>query len=407
MNPAAHTEWIERPLDGHVVKVARDGSVALVYRDTELVAVLGPLVVCEGRCPALKLSEDSAVVRFEGEGVQLAITPQGQEISVSIRGEKSCEGPVVRTLGALEQGLFAGLEYLGQGERSSSNLDIETDEHIRFAPDPLKVTMPLMAFVTDRVSVAMSWDDMTLQPVYATPNFFDGTADHRMTLQGRDIAAVIRVDRSPLEQSIAWAVNRKGLPALPPAPRTAAEQNEICLAALNGPLKTQDGWGHCVQPNWARQPLADMASTVWRLSGEVPAFGRFVPGGAHVPNGTIYFVTQRGPVAGVSAAAGPQFHRTPAAGRLVSLRRRVSARTFREHRQWFVCRAGRTHAGIRLRDRRRGGVGRRCAHTGIHETLLRAPRRPDLGDSPPHARPVGVGESGVGVHARISTDGQR
>jgi hypothetical protein len=36
-----------------------------------------------------------------------------------------------------------------------------------------------------------------------------------------------------------------------------------------------------------------MASTVWRLSGEVPAFERFVPGGAHVPNGTIFFVTHR------------------------------------------------------------------------------------------------------------------
>jgi hypothetical protein len=147
--------------------------------------------------------------------------------------------------------------------------------------------------VTDRASVAMSWDDMALQPVYATPNFFDGAADHRMTLQGRDITAVIRFDQGPLEESIVWAVQRKGLPALPPAPRTTAQQNEICLAALNGPLKTADGWGHCVQPNWKRQPLADMASTVWRLSGEVPAFERFVPGGAHVPNGTIYFVTGR------------------------------------------------------------------------------------------------------------------
>ena len=57
---------------------------------------------------------------------------------------------MVRVFGGLRQGLFAGLEYLGAGEHSSSRLDIETDEHVRFAPDPLKVTMPLMAFVTDR-----------------------------------------------------------------------------------------------------------------------------------------------------------------------------------------------------------------------------------------------------------------
>jgi hypothetical protein len=290
-NPSATAEWIEKPLDGFVLKVARNGTAAAVYRDTQLVAFLGPLVLCEGKLPGLQLVSDGSTVQFAGDGVQLSITPQGREIGVSIRSQLNCEGPVVRVAGALQQGLFAGLEYLGKGEHSSSRLDIETDEHIRFAPDPLKVTMPLMAFVTDRASVAMSWDDMSLQPVFATPNFFDGTADHRMTLQGRDILAVIRCGAEPLEESIAWAVGRHGLPALPPAPRTLAQQNEICLAALNGPLRTQDGWGHCVQESWIRHPLADMASTVWRLSGEVPAFERFVPGGAHVPNGTIYFVT--------------------------------------------------------------------------------------------------------------------
>jgi hypothetical protein len=293
VNPAAPAEWIEKPLDGLTMKIARDGSIAMIHRGAELVAILGPLVLCDGKLPELRLIEDSAAVKFVGENVQLAIRPRGREISVDIQSEKNCEGPVVRAPGALEQGLFAGLEYLGKGEHSSSQLDIETDEHIRFAPDPLKVTMPLMAFVTDRASVAMSWDDMALQPVYATPNFFDGADDHRMTLQGRNITAVIRFDAGPLEESIAWAVHRRGLPALPPSPRTVAQQNEICLAALNGPLRTADGWGHCVQANWTRQPLADMASTVWRLGGEVPAFERFVPGGAHVPNGTIYFVTRR------------------------------------------------------------------------------------------------------------------
>ena len=82
-------------------------------------------------------------MQFVGDGVSLAITTHGSEITVSIRGEQDCEGPVVRAQGALQQGLFAGLEYLGKGEPSSSNLDIETDEHIRFAPDPLKVTLPL------------------------------------------------------------------------------------------------------------------------------------------------------------------------------------------------------------------------------------------------------------------------
>jgi hypothetical protein len=195
--------------------------------------------------------------------------------------------------GDLEQGLLAGLEYLGKGERSSSKLDIETAEHIRFAPDPLKLTLPLMAFVTDHGSVAMTWDDMRLQPVYATPNFFDVTTDHRMTLRGKSIKTWLRFDEEPLEESIAWVVKRRTLPPLPRPPRTSAAQYAICLQALNGPLKTAAGWGHCVQQRWPRRPFVDAASTVWRLGGELPDLPRLVPGGAHVPNDSIYFVTGR------------------------------------------------------------------------------------------------------------------
>jgi len=294
ISPDAPSEWIEDSFGPYKVNLARDGSLATIYHDKQLVATLGPLVTCDGKIPALELTEDTRNrTRFAGDGVRLVVNRSPHEIQVEIISERDCEGPVVRVLGGLEQGLFAGLEYLGKGEHSSTNLDIETEEHIRFAPDPLMVTMPLMAFVTDRVSVAMTWDSMSLQPVYATPNFFDGAADHRMSLEGREITAVIRINDDPLEESIAWAATRKGLPPLPPAPRDGKEQDDICMAALNGPLKTQDGWGHCVQPDWKRQPHVDMASTVWRLTGEVPQFDRFVPGGAHVPNGTLYFVTGR------------------------------------------------------------------------------------------------------------------
>ena len=39
---------------------------------------------------------------------------------------------------------------------------------MRFAPKPLDVTMPLMSFVTDRASVSLTWDDMSLQPIFAS-----------------------------------------------------------------------------------------------------------------------------------------------------------------------------------------------------------------------------------------------
>lgn len=291
VNTSAPTEWIEQPLEGFVLRVARDGSLAVIWRGEQPVASLGPLVLVDGQLPALTCDESDSAVRFAGPGVQLTITPRGSEVAVTIRSEQPCEGPVVRAFGELRQGLFAGLEYLSAGEHSSSRLDIETDEHVRYAPDPLKVTLPLMAFVTDRGSIALSWDAMALQPIYATPNFFDGTTDHRMSLQGRDIQAVLRLGNDAIEESIRWAVQRHGLPALPAAPRTQVEQDALCLAALNGPLRNEQGWGHCVQPNWARHPAADIASTYWRLSGQVPPFENFVPGGSHIPNGTIFFVT--------------------------------------------------------------------------------------------------------------------
>jgi hypothetical protein len=292
-NPEAETDWIRRPLGDFSLEIARSGLVARVRRDGQLAALLAPTVHCEGKLPALKLVDDGPVLRFVGDGVTLALSVKDNELGVSVSGPETCEGPVVRAMGGLEQGLFGGIEYLGKGEKSSSTLDVETEEHLRFAPDPLKVTMPLMAFVTDRASVAMTWRDMGLQPVFATPNFFDGADDHRMAVRGPRIEATLQFDRLPVEETIYWAVQKQGLPPLPEAPRSQAEQWAICMKALNGPLHTEAGWGHCLGPRWGRQPYADHASTVWRLTGQAPELPRLVPGGAHVRNDSIYFVTGR------------------------------------------------------------------------------------------------------------------
>jgi hypothetical protein len=320
----APASFTARPLGPYTLEIARDGTLGRVRRDGQTVAVLAPLVLCEGRGPALKLVADGdapagpfcrkgleprtdvagaqsparqagPTVRLEGDGIAVSIAPaQGGELSIAIDSAKECEGPVVRAIGPLQQGLFAGLEYLDKGEASSSKLDVETDEHVRFAPDPLKVTLPLMSLVTDRASLAMTWDDMTLRPVFATPNFFDAASDHRMALRGRAIRATIQVGRLSLEDTILWAVKRHGLPALPLPPRNDEQQRQLSLKALSGPpLKTDEGWGHCVEPHWKRQPFTDIASAFWRLSGQVPELPKLVPGGAHVTNESIYFVSGR------------------------------------------------------------------------------------------------------------------
>ena len=294
-DPALSVAWERLESGSLVLAVAPDGSGARIELAGKLVGFLAPLVLREGVLPKLALSRHDGTLQFSGAGVEVKLEVRRDEIAVGVQSAEPCEGPVLRALGPLEQGLFAGVEYLGKGETSSSTLDIETEEHVRFAPDPMQVTLPLMAFVTDRASTAMSWRDMSLQPVFATPNFLDGAEGHRAALRGKHISATIRVrPPEPLETTIMWAVERRGLPALPEPPRPRQAQLDWCLKTLSGPpLRTEAGWGHCAEPSWVRQPFADQASTIWRLSGQAPQLPRLVPGGSHIRNEAIYFVTGR------------------------------------------------------------------------------------------------------------------
>ena len=279
-----------------VPRSASGGLGARIERDGKLVAVMAPILSVNGEPRLLDCSDTSDApvdsTQFSGRGYTARISVKGDEITVNIISESGAEGPVVRVLGSLTQGLFAGLEYLGKGEKSSSTLDIETDDHIRIAPDPMLVTMPLMAWVTDRGAVAMTWKDMTLQPVCATPNVLDGAPDHRMALRGEKITATILVKKATLTDTIAWAVRHAGgLPALPKPPRDDKAQLELAMRSINGPISGEGGWGHCAEPKWKRHYFADIASTIWRITGDVPKTGPLVPGGAHVRNDAIFFVT--------------------------------------------------------------------------------------------------------------------
>ena len=292
--PGADGDWVAVTSDALRLSVARDGSGAFIGLGDKVVAAIAPLAGRDGQPLALACAKDGNVVLARGQGVTATFAVSGDAVAVSVESERPVDGPIVRALGPLEAGLFAGLEYLGRGEQSSSANDIETEEHIRYAPDPLKVTMPLMACVTDRGAVAVTWKDMSLQPVFAAPNFFDGAADQRMALRGRRIEATITVRRSgTIEDMILAAVQASGLPPLPQEPRDRAAQAKLALAALNGPIKGEGGWGHCAEASWKRQPFADIASMIWRITGEAPKLERLVPGGAHVRNDSIYFVTGR------------------------------------------------------------------------------------------------------------------
>ena len=329
--------WLEKSLGGFSLTVAQDGSVALIRKGDQLVASLAPLVTCNEQLPALRLMDDDSAVRFGGDGVSLSLTATGQEITVSIESQLPCEGPAVRVVGQLRQGLFAGLEYLGKGELSSSRLDIETAEHIRFAPDPLKVTMPLMAFVTDRVSVAMTWDDMTLQPVYATPNFFDGADDHRMTLRGKAIRTTIRagqrsaggIDRLGREEertppSATFSANRRPTEKyLPDGTQRAAPDGQWLGALRPGKVGTTAFRGHGF----------DSLAIEWGSA----AVRTLCPGRCACSQRHHLFCDGAHPaMARQSAAASAQLHCSAKSRRFVSVPRQIRPRTFRRYSQRCV-----------------------------------------------------------------------
>ena len=279
------------------LRIPRLGLGARIEYKGKLVGILGPIARLDWRVQSFGFpatAADKLRMRCQGTGAHLAV--KGNEISVSIdineHRDQSIEGPVLRAIGPLQQGLFAGLEYLGKGEKSSSKLDIETSAHMRMAPDPATVTMPLMACVTDRATLAMTWSDMKLQPVFASPNVIDAASDHRMTLRGRKINATIMVGDASLEDTILWAVRKAGgLPPLPKAPRSDKAQLDLDMRAINGPISGPGGWGHCAEARWKRHYFADIASTIWRMTGKAPETGQLAGGGAHVRNDVIFFVT--------------------------------------------------------------------------------------------------------------------
>ncbi len=299
--PDGKEEWIERTSGPLTLRVAPDGAGAHVVLDGRLVALIYPLVAVEGTIPPLQFTggdHPTDDVTFAGGDIQLlSIKIEQDALHIILNASVPVEGPVVRALGELEQGLFAGVEYLGRREVSSSRLDLEGPEHIRHTPNRYWITMPLMSMVTDRGTVSMLWNDMNLQPSYAVPNCFDGASDGRMAIRGQQINTVVRVSAGygqggRLENEILWAVKRRGgLPPIPQWPRPANEQYKFCLKILNGPLWNNDGWSHCV--GWPHQFFADHASAVYRLTGKAPDLRALVPGGAHIEDPSIYFVTGR------------------------------------------------------------------------------------------------------------------
>jgi hypothetical protein len=86
-----------------------------------------------------------------------------------------------------DQGLFAGLEYLCD-EPSSSKADIDTPDHFRRVPDPIKITFPLMAIAHGGQYIGVIWEPSeTIAATFDSPDTIYKSGAHVMSLSGPGI----------------------------------------------------------------------------------------------------------------------------------------------------------------------------------------------------------------------------
>ena len=293
---AKQTDWLTIQRGDVKVQVARDGSGARFFRREALAAFAAPLAESDGTPVSLTATRKGDMIELHGGPVdQLSIAIDGTLVRIECHAHSSVKCPIIRVPGTMEQALLAGVEYLERGDTSSSILDIEGPRHLRFEPPPTHLTMPLAAYVTDRASVAMLWDNMAAQPVFSSPNRYDGMDDQLMALKGTDSKIVLNIGEKysaggRIEDAIAWTVKTRGMPDLPHVPRSPEAQRVLCLTALTGAVAGSNGWKHVAGPggdNW----FADHASTLWRLTGKMPVVPSLVMGGSHVENSAAFLVS--------------------------------------------------------------------------------------------------------------------
>ena len=213
---------------------APDGSGALLLRNGQCCAVVTPLVFDEtgygrilfdrsdpygtpAKIPApapmemtllsgdscSRSQKNSLVFQFKGKGnLPVSGTIEFQiekdQLAFRLNSDRAVHGPVLRPIGSMRQALLSGVEYLDEGEFSSSKADIETYESVRYSPPVTWLTAPLAIIVTDSASFVMNYDCPKAQPIFAVPDFID-----RMTLDplnGKNPRKIIVNDKIVLEK---------------------------------------------------------------------------------------------------------------------------------------------------------------------------------------------------------------
>jgi hypothetical protein len=197
-----------------------------------------------------------------------------------------------------KQALLAGVEYLDD-EPSSSKADILGPAHQRRVPDPVKLTMPLMAWQSGKQWLSIHWKEKpNWTPIFDTPDRTLGTGGHLlgMILPGADpgvrgdgdlfpFAGIPLPARQTITLQLTLSAGRgenitaavrhhlkqNPLPALPPKPTLEAYTRLATLGWLESGLAGAPGtYRHAVMGElMGPQPASDAAWMLEWLSGNL------------------------------------------------------------------------------------------------------------------------------------------
>ncbi|MDR2437816.1 MAG: glycoside hydrolase family 127 protein [Planctomycetaceae bacterium] len=253
-------------------------------------------------------SSQIGILRFELVNDEIRF-----ELTSDPQSKTSVFSPVFRPKGTMQQAVLNGVEYLEQGEHSSSTADIETPEHLRFAPRSLDITWSFMAVVTEKTGFGLLWNTPETQAVFAVPDFiFGDSTAHYLGLHGTRFSGTLKILQSrelretssldgltPLDSLILWAVQKHGLPDLPKRFRDDESQRLLNLSAYEKSAITDlsNGWRHAVLPgtiqNFPASFGVDYVTSLWQLTGQLPATPRLDHGGAHLHNPAAFLLSGR------------------------------------------------------------------------------------------------------------------
>ena len=203
-----------------------------------------------------------------------------------------------------DEALFPGLEYLLGEERSSGEENAAPPHHLRFAPHPYKITIPMMAVRWRNWLIGMhwnaqqSWSGVLQAPnaLFLSPNWLEHGAHHRFalwvptiprwadenTLQAREpfrllksesvqlsATLFIRSDARDISEAIEVYLQHYGMP-FPPAPQRndAAALTLSLRGLLNSWDSNQRAWRHTNTGPVFYDPL--VALGLWVLAHRLP-----------------------------------------------------------------------------------------------------------------------------------------